>query len=273
MPLTATDPRVTTSDFADSIGNDLACDPAPARAKPTAATQKLYWRDFENFGLWCQEHGFTLLPAAPEAVAAYLKAGAASGTKFPTMAQRCAAIRYVHSIGRHPIPTDDERVKAVMRGIRRNHRPRCRRTAAVTPGQIIAMAPPAAGNLTALRDRALLFLSFAGEFRRSELMALDVADVAEVAGGLRVTIGRAKPHAETRGVMIAIAGNEANCPVAALREWLRAAGISQGPLFRPIRRGGHVQSQRLTSRSVTNILKLYAARAGLDVPLSSEVNA
>ena len=194
MPLGVTTP-VTTSDVADH----LACAPAPARVKPVAATQRAYWRDLEHFGLWCQDNDFKLLPAAPEAIAAYLASEAARGAKAPTIARRCVAIRYVHSIGRHPIPTNDESVKAIMRGIRRNHDRRRRRTAAVTQGQIAAMAPPGTDNLIALLDRALLFLGYAGAFRRSELVGLDVSDVAEVAGGLRVTIGRARSDTETRG--------------------------------------------------------------------------
>jgi integrase len=46
------------------------------------------------------------------------------------------------------------------------------------------------------RDRALLALGFAGAFRRSELVALQVEDLAETAGGLRVTIRR--PARRTR---------------------------------------------------------------------------
>jgi integrase len=46
--------------------------------------------------------------------------------------------------------------------------------------------------LTAAEHRALLALGFAGAFRRSELVALQVADLEEVADGYRVTIGRSK---------------------------------------------------------------------------------
>jgi site-specific recombinase XerD len=48
-------------------------------------------------------------------------------------------------------------------------------------------------NLKGTRDRALLALGFAGAFRRSELVALSVEDLAEVPDGLRVTIRRRKP--------------------------------------------------------------------------------
>jgi site-specific recombinase XerD len=53
-----------------------------------------------------------------------------------------------------------------------------------------------------LRDRALLLIGFAGGFRRSELVALDFADIADVEDGLKITIRRSKsdqgrpgPHA------------------------------------------------------------------------------
>ena len=39
-----------------------------------------------------------------------------------------------------------------------------------------------------LRDRAILLLGFAGAFRRSELVALRVEDLAETPDGLRVLI-------------------------------------------------------------------------------------
>ena len=57
--------------------------------------------------------------------------------------------------------------------------------------------------------------------------------------------------------------------MAALGAWLEAAEITEGPLFRPIRRGGHVQANRLTDRSVANIVKAHAARVGLDPALFS----
>ncbi len=235
-----------------------------ARAEKSAATRKAYWKDFEIFGVWCQDRGLTVLPASPESVAAYLAFEARRGTKPSTIGRRCAAIRYVHSIGGHPIPTADERVKAVVRGIRRTHGVAPRRMAPATADCVIAMAPRPDGSLTTLRDRALLLLGFAGAFRRSELVALDVADVEEVPEGLRVTIRRAKTDQEGRGAVIAIVPGEIACPVTALRAWLDAAEITDGPIFRPIRRGGHVQPARLTDRSVANIVKHHAERAGLD---------
>ena len=54
---------------------------------------------------------------------------------------------------------------------------------------MVALAPE---GLKGVRDRALQLLGFAGAFRRSELVALDVADIAETETGLLVTIRRSK---------------------------------------------------------------------------------
>ena len=54
------------------------------------------------------------------------------------------------------------------------------------------------------------------------------------------------------------------CPVAALKAWLEAAAITEGPVFRPIAKGGRIQATRLTDRSVAAIVKAHAQRAGLD---------
>jgi len=95
-------------------------------------------------------------------------------------------------------------------------------------------------------------------------LALDIADVAETETGLLVTIRRSKTEQEGEGITIAIARGDVACPARVLREWLDAAGIETGPIFRPINKAGTVAAERLTDRSVANIIKAYAGRAGFD---------
>jgi site-specific recombinase XerD len=131
---------------------------------------------------------------------------------------------------------------------------------------LVALAPP---GLKGLRDRALLLLGFAGAFRRSELVALDVADIAETETGLLVMFRRSKTDQDGEGVTIAIARGDVACPARALREWLDAASIEVGPIFRSINKAGTVSGERLTDRSVATIVKVYAGRAGFDANLFS----
>ena len=121
-------------------------------------------------------------------------------------------------------------------------------------------------TLLAKRDRAILLVGFSGAFRRSELAALDVEDLDETCAGLVVHIRRSKTD---QGRTIAITRGDVACPVKALREWLNAAGIVSGSLFRPINKSGTVAASRLTCRSVANIVKEYAGRAGFDAAIFS----
>jgi integrase len=162
------------------------------------------------------------------------------------------------------LPTDDERVRATMRGIRRSlGTARAKKTPA-TVERIVAMAPLAGGGLANIRDRALLLFGFASAMRRSELAALDFEDIDETAEGLRVTIRRSKTDQEGHGDVIAVPRGTIACPVAALKAWLEAATITEGPVFRPIAKGERVSAARLTDRSIATIVKAHAARVGLD---------
>jgi integrase len=183
--------------------------------------------------------------------------------------RRVAAIRYAHKLAGIQTPTDAEGVKATMRGIRRTFGGARNKKAPAVAAKMLGMVAAAPDSLAGQRDRALLLLGFAGAFRRSELVALDVADIAEKETGLLVTIRGSKTDQERQGETIAIARGDNACPVKALREWLDAAGIEAGPIFRPIDKGGTVRGSRLTCRSVANIVKAYAARAGFDASVFS----
>jgi hypothetical protein len=66
------------------------------------------------------------------------------------------------------------------------------------------------------------------------------------------------------GATIAIIRGGECCRVRALKEWLDAARIESGPLFRPVAKGNWVRDSRLTGKSVCDVTKDYADRVGLD---------
>jgi len=54
-------------------------------------------------------------------------------------------------------------------------------------------------GILGLRDRALITLGFAGALRRSELVALDVADLAFVPEGLEALVRHSKTDQDGEG--------------------------------------------------------------------------
>ena len=250
-------PALPAADF--EIAKDFA------RAEKAPATRRAYRSDFELFSAWCAPRRVPAIPASPETVAAFLAAEAARGIKPSSIGRRVAAIRYAHKLAGHDNPpTNSEIVKATARGIRRSIGAAKVRKAPILAETARAMAHAAPETIKGLRDRALLLLGFAGAFRRSELVALNVEDIEETEDGFRVTIRRSKTDQEGHGETIAIVRGSAACPVKAVKAWLAAAVITDGPLFRPTE-GNRISQSRLAARSVADIVKSYAGRLGLNV--------
>jgi len=235
------------------------------RADKADATIRAYTSDAVLFDVWCRERGLAgSVPASPEMVAAFLTSEAERGVKASTISRRTAAIRYAHKLAGQPDPTESEHVKSAVRGIRRTIGSAQTRKAPATAEIVGAMLSHCPPGLAGKRDRAILALGFSGAFRRSELAALDVSDLVDDRDGLRVTIRRSKTDQEGRGHEIAIPHGRHLKPVAAVKDWLEAAGITDGALFRPISRSGNVRGDaRLTDKSIAELVKRYAARVGL----------
>jgi site-specific recombinase XerD len=234
------------------------------QASRSPATIRAYASDWRRFLAWCAERSLPPLPAHPSSVALFLTAETEAGAKSATITRRAAAIRYMHEIQRHASPTADPEVQAVMAGIRRTIGTRAEQKAPATVGRLVAMLDHCPDTLAGKRDRALLALGFSGAFRRSELVALEVRDIEETEHGLRVLIRRSKTDQEGQGHEVAILRGARLRAVEALRDWLTAADISQGPVFRRINKAGRVLPGALAAESVADLVKYYAALAGFD---------
>jgi integrase len=100
--------------------------------------------------------------------------------------------------------------------------------------------------------------------RRSELVALDVADLEFSAEGVRVTIRRSKTDQLGSGDTIGIlSSGSPTCPVAALQRWIEAAGLVEGRVFRRVDRHGRV-GLSLSPEAVAIIVRRRAMMANLD---------
>ena len=235
-------------------------------ASTAASTASAYRSDWRHFTAWCDDHDLEYLPAAPETVAHYM--AVLSETHKPaTLTRRAASISVNHqAVGCEP-PTRAAVVQNVLKGIRR------------TKGTAqAAKAPLAVDDLRVItrdhlpdgakgiRDRALLLLGFAGAFRRSELVGIDHEHIEFVPEGVVVTLPRSKTDQEGAGRKVAVPYGQHldTCAVRALAAWLASAGISSGPVFRPVDRHGNVGAGRLAGKSIAVTVKNYMAAIGKD---------
>ena len=236
-----------------------------AHQSKAANTIRAYASDWEQFDAWCKAHGQSSLPATPETVVLYVT-DLATTHKTATITRRISAISQAHQIAGFETPAGSASVRLVMAGIRRTKGTAQTAKTPVLVDDLRRMVSRLPDNLLGVRDRALLLVGFGGAFRRSELVALDVADVGVTRDGLVVTIRRSKTDQEGEGRKLGIpyGSNPATCPVRAMQDWLQECGFAEGPLFRPINRFGKVASIRLSAAAVAEVVKRYAAAVGLE---------
>jgi integrase len=252
-------------------GADLVPSPSLEQAREFARQSKAentlrgYRVDWRHFCEWCDSHGLGPLPASPDIVAAYI-AECAGRLKVGSIQRRLNAIAEAHKAMGLDSPTSSGMVRNTLKGIKRTMGTAAVQKAAALTDDIRAMVAATDAGLIGARDRALILLGFAGAFRRSELVGLDVEDCGFGKDGLTVTLRRSKTDQDGAGRKIGIpyGANPETCPVRVLRDWMEQARITGGPLFRSLNRHGQMQPGRLSGIDVARVVKKLAERAGLD---------
>jgi site-specific recombinase XerD len=236
-----------------------------ASASMAPATRRAYASDLAAFGGWCRGLGLEPLPAAPGIVAAYLGHLASEGRKASTITRAAAAIATAHKAAGLASPTASAEVTRTLQGIRRTIGCAPRRVAPLEVADLRRMAAVCGEGLQAVRDRALLVVAWAGAFRRSEVVGLEVADLDWCRDGVVVTLRRSKTDqtGEGRQVALPYGSDPATCPVRTLQAWLEASGVQAGRVFRSITRHGGIGAA-LSDRAVAEIVKARAASVGID---------
>jgi site-specific recombinase XerD len=242
-----------------------------AAASQAANTTLAYESDWRQFSLWCEAQGVPTLPASDLSLAQYV-ADSALLRRVSTIRRHVAAIASRHRAAGLVDPSKSETVRQVLRGARRKDTAVSARKRAVAVPDVVRMVRVVRKGLDApraLRDAAILLLGFAGGFRRSELACLQISDIAfQPRKGIVVELRRSKTDqvGDGRPVPIRFAKTRQDmCPVAAVRQWLKARGPEQGPLF--VRVGpspGNVTDEPLSGQAIGEVVKRAARLAGLD---------
>ncbi len=274
-PPAAVDASAFLAELARAVDRDLSTpDHAPA-------TERAYAHDWDDFSGFCGRHALESLPAAPQTLALYLKAletrrsrspaGIRAGTvglSLPTLRRRLAAIASRHATAGLETPTDHPLVRKLLRRYSRSRGTAVKKKEPLLVERLPAILMAMPDDLPALRDRALLLLGYAGAFRRSELVALDVEQLRFSAKGVYVWIAAAKndPRKKGRELYVprlpATSASGALCAVAAVERWLEVVGAT-GPVFRTFDLRGRLTETRLDPGDVARILRRRAAAAGV----------
>lgn len=235
-------------------------------------TRRSYRAAIEHFEVvW---GGF--LPATSDSVARYLAAYAGE-LSINTLKLRLSALAQWHNSQGFADPTKAPVVRQVFKGIRALHPAREKQAEPLQLRdleQVIAWLEQEAGQarltgnqpalLRARRDSALILLGFWRGFRSDELCRLQVEHVQAMAGsGISLYLPRSKGDRDNLGRTWHTPALRRLCPVQAYIEWISAAALVRGPVFRGIDRWGHLREEGLHANSVIPLLRQALERAGV----------
>jgi site-specific recombinase XerD len=112
--------------------------------------------------------------------------------KTRTLQRRLATISEAHRTAGHESPTKHGQVKLVWAGIRSEKGTAQSHVKPLLTKHIKLIGSHLPDSLLGVRDRVLLLLGFAGAMRRSDLVSLDVPDLAFGDEGLVVMVRKSK---------------------------------------------------------------------------------
>ncbi len=207
------------------------------------------------------------LPGALDEVLVRMKfKGKRGPMSLSTLSHRVSVLSKAHQLRQLENPCQDAKVRELLSRTRRAFARRGespQKKDALTREPLSAMLDTCDDSLRGLRDRALLLFAFAtGGRRRSEVTGADMRHLRrDGSEGYLFTLAFSKSNqaaADRPENQKPIAGKAAQ----ALRAWLSAAAITQGPVFRRVRKNGALGGALIPS-AVRDIVKYRARLAGL----------
>ncbi|WP_415797106.1 site-specific integrase [Comamonas aquatilis] len=217
-----------------------------------------------------------LMSEMPDEVDEALVLAGYKGKKGPpshnTLVHRIAVLSKAHQVHGLVNPCQDGAVRELMSRTRKAYARRGeqpQKKEALTRDVLEELLTTCDDSLRGLRDRALLLFAWAsGGRRRSEVAGADMRYLRSVGPeDFIYTLVHSKTNqsgADAPENHKPVTGRAAQ----ALRDWLQAAQINEGPIFRRIRKGGHV-AEPLTPAAVRNIVKERCALAGVEGDFSA----
>jgi len=229
-------------------------------------TRTAYASRWASYQAWAVANKLPFRPdqETAETVALFVTHLAEEGRAVSTVQQYLAAISLAHRGQDRQSPTTLSKIKQLVKGIKNAKGAAPSKKKAVTVEDVKRMVKACLPTPKGKRDRAMLLFGFVGALRRSELVGIHVEHIEVIKDGLKVLIPKSKTDQEGRGRHVTLPFGGEACPGKALKAWLNASGITEGPLFRRTFPSGRVGDKALTPRTVAMIIKEYANEVGLD---------
>jgi len=246
----------TTTDLAHA---NLARYAGEAQGAFAPNTVRALRADTAVFSAWCHAAGVPARPAVSRTVADFIDAMRAASKRPATIRRYVSSIAHLHRAAELPVPSDSNTVKLALRRMMKEDGATQQQADDLTRRLVDRALHAGGSRLRDLRNRALLAVAYDTLCRRSELVALQREDLqAGPHGDGTLLVRRGKTDQEGAGMVRFLAPDT----MKLLHSWIEAAGITEGALFRSVRKGGRV-GDALDPGDVARLFKVMVRTAGL----------
>lgn len=235
-------------------------------------TKKAYKSDWSSFTNFCEDNDLSPMPADPSTVSLYISHLAVDGKAVATIQRHLTTISQAHAAFRINSPTTDFDTVRTFSGIKRSLGTAQKKAKPIIWTQLVKIVNAMRPSIIGKRDRAMLMVGWSAALRRSEIVALEFADIEFVDEGMIVIIRRSKTDQEGEGFKIGVpwAKDKRLCPANSMKEFIDRSQISSGPLFFALGRKGKQffmppskDRHRLSPKSINLILSRRLKDAGI----------
>jgi integrase len=253
-------------------------------AGQNANTLRAYEGDWRRWESFCRRNGLLALPADPRVVLLYLTHLHQEGKKESTILRAAASISQAHKRAPSRVqaqwpeerrrPAADPVVREFVLRLQRGVGRKAQGKMPFLPEQVAEAVEFFDDTPRGVRSKFILTFGLASALRRDEFAALEVQHVVRQVEGLRVKVERSKTDQTGQGRTFGVdAGARAEtCPVGWYERWIEVvagageggASVKEGPVLRPVHKGGRVIAAHVDGRVVADTVKEAAEALGLD---------
>jgi integrase len=193
-------------------------------------------------------------------VAEFLMQTVPQGIKSSTIRRKVSSISAIHRLSSLEDPTKHSEVRITQRKIYRQLGTRFDQAYPINRALLTKMISACGNDLHGLRDRALLLVAYESMRRRSELISLRIEDIEWLSEDMAsILLRKSKTDQHGSGKWIHLSPETTH----ALHQWLSAAKINEGLIFRGVRSSGAI-TDSLCESHISRNYKILARKAGFD---------
>lgn len=279
MMIAAIEPKYNNSDIviSDNILNTTA---NLLRAPISNSTKRAYKVQWKNFNAFCNSIGVMSLPSSAQSIVLYISKMFDDKKSISYINQSMAAIALMNTEKGFNDNTKDIMVKRALKNARRDKKTDIIHKKDAATIEVIETMVDSIDRTTlkGKRDAAILLVGFFTACRRSELCNLNYEDIKPILTkdgkkAFEITIRYSKTDQEGNTMLKALfpvsADKIAYCPVNALTEYLKAANITNGAIFKRVLKGNKMLNERITPQSIALLIKHTATKCNITLDLAA----